>query len=107
MTMKKIVIGVMAGLMMMGCGNTKNSTTENKQTVAEPVGPVFSADSALLYCQQQCDFGPRTMNSEAHERCAEWIASKFEQFRLQVTTQKATLTGYDGTALKATNIIAS
>lgn len=105
--MKKIVIGVMAGLMMMGCGNTKNSTTENKQTVAEPVGPVFSADSALLYCQQQCDFGPRTMNSEAHERCAQWIVAKFEQLGLQVTTQKTVLSGYDGTALKATNIIAS
>ena len=107
MKMKKIVIGVLAGLMMTGCGNTKNSTAENKQTAAEPVGPVFSADSALLYCQQQCDFGPRTMNSEAHERCAQWIVRKFEQLGLQVTTQKTVLSGYDGTALKATNIIAS
>lgn len=105
--MKKIVIGVMAGLMMMGCGNMKKTTTTDSNVVAEPVGPVFSADSALLYCQQQCDFGPRTMNSEAHQRCAEWIAGKFELLGLQVTTQKATLTGYDGTALKATNIIAS
>ena len=107
MKMKKIVIGVLTGLMMTGCGNTKNSTAENKQTAAEPVGPVFSADSALLYCQQQCDFGPRTMNSEAHERCAQWIVRKFEQLGLQVTTQKTVLSGYDGTALKATNIIAS
>ena len=65
------------------------------------------ADSAYLFCQQQCDFGPRTMNSEAHELCAEWIAGKFRQYGLEVTLQKADLTGYDGTKLKSTNIIAS
>ena len=97
----------MAAMMAMSCGNTKKTATTESTITAEPVGPVFSADSALLYCQQQCDFGPRTMNSEAHERCAEWITNKFEQLGMTVTTQKATLTGYDGTLLKATNIIAS
>lgn len=97
----------MAAMMAMSCGNTKKTATTESTITAEPVGPVFSADSALLYCQQQCDFGPRTMNSEAHERCAEWITNKFEQLGMTVTTQKATLTGYDGTPLKATNIIAS
>ena len=65
------------------------------------------ADSAYLFCQQQCDFGPRTMNSEAHELCAEWIAGKFRQYGMEVTLQKADLNGYDGTKLKSTNIIAS
>lgn len=46
------------------------------------------------------------MNSEAHERCGEWIVSKFRQFGCQVETQKADLNGYDGTILKNTNIIA-
>ena len=71
-----------------------------------PVGPAFVADSAYAYCQAQCDFGPRTMNSDAHEQCAQWIVGKFEQFGCKVTTQQTTLTGYDGTALKSTNIIA-
>lgn len=107
-TMKKIVIGILIGLTTLSCGNTKQ--TNNEQQVAEsqePIGPTFLADSALLYCQQQCDFGPRTMNSEAHERCGEWIAEKFEAFGMTVTKQKSTLTGYDGTPLQATNIIAS
>lgn len=105
--MKHLPLFIMAAMMTMSCGNTKKTTTTESTITAEPVGPVFSADSALLYCQQQCDFGPRTMNSEAHERCAEWIASKFGQLGMTVTTQKATLKGYDGTPLKATNIIAS
>lgn len=103
--MKNISACIMAVLMMTACGNVKKTATTTMS--AEIVGPDFSADSALIYCQQQCDFGPRTMNSEAHERCAEWIVSKFEQLGMTVMTQKATLTGYDGTPLKATNIIAS
>jgi len=46
------------------------------------------------------------MNSEAHERCAQWIASKFAEYGMTVTLQKADLRGYDGTVLKSTNIIA-
>lgn len=46
------------------------------------------------------------MNSEAHERCAEWIQQQFIQYGYQVELQKADLKGYDGTILKSTNIIA-
>ena len=92
--------------LLISCGNTKKSTTE-ATTVANPVGPVFSADSAYLFCEQQCAFGPRTMNSAAHEQCGEWIARKFHDYGMQVTLQRADLRGYDGTVLKSTNIIAS
>ena len=71
-----------------------------------PVGPTFNADSALAFCEVQCDFGPRIMNSEAHEKCGKWIVEKFRQFGCEVDTQKADLKGYDGTILKNTNIIA-
>ena len=105
--MKHLPFLIIVALMAIGCSNTKKSTTTETTVTAEPVGPTFQADSALLYCQKQCDFGPRTMNSEAHERCGEWIAKKFEGFGMEVTKQTATLTGYDGTPLKSTNIIAS
>ena len=87
------------------CGLRKQASAD---TVAmKPVGPAFIADSAYQFCQQQCDFGPRTMNSEAHEQCGQWIVSKFKQYGMTVAEQKATLTGYDGTKLQSTNIIAS
>ncbi len=91
---------------MAACGNTKNSQNE-AATAAEPVGPAFMADSAYLFCEQQCQFGPRTMNSEAHDRCGEWIADKFRAYGMEVALQKADLRGYDGTVLKSTNIIAA
>lgn len=73
----------------------------------QPVGPAFNADSAMTFCQAQCDFGPRTMNSSAHEHCGAWITRKFRQYGLEITLQRANLTGYDGTTLHSTNIIAS
>ena len=96
----------MFATLLLSCGNSKTATNVNDEA-AVAVGPEFSADSAYAYCKAQCDFGPRTMNSEAHERCGEWIVAKFRQFGLAVVEQKATLKGYDGTPLKATNIIAS
>ena len=85
-----------------------SSCKSNKQVeeVLNPVGPAFIADSAMAYCQAQCDFGPRTMNRKAHDLCEEWIINKFKGFGLEVETQKADLTGWDGTKLHSTNIIA-
>ena len=91
--------------LVCGCKTTGGSQQQT-ESGQKPVNIGFVADSAYAYCQAQCDFGPRTMNSEAHERCAEWIKQKFEGFGCQVELQKADLRGYDGTVLKATNIIA-
>jgi hypothetical protein len=72
----------------------------------KPVGPAFDADSAYAFCQAQCDFGPRAMNTTGHDLCEEWIVSKFRSYGLTVKRQHADLRGYDGTILKATNIMA-
>ena len=103
----RILFLAIATLLLTGCVNTKKSTNETDITTLDPVGPIFMADSAYLFCQQQCDFGPRVMNSDAHERCGEWIADKFRQYGAKVTLQRADLRGYDGTILKSTNIIAA
>jgi len=75
--------------------------------VSVPVGPEFNADSAYSFCAAQCAFGPRIMNSTAHDRCENYIIGKFKNYGMTVMTQKAFLTAYDGTKLNSTNIIAS
>ena len=100
--MKRIIYILLAVSMLVACGTTKKS-----QTTQSAVALTFNADSAYEFCAVQCAFGPRTMNSEAHEQCAQWIQQKFEQYGYQVTLQKADLKGYDGTVLKSTNIIAT
>ena len=89
-------------LSLVACGTTK------KQVEQQPVVSIqFNADSAYQFCAAQCNFGPRTMNSEAHKQCGAWIQQKFQQYGYQVELQKADLKGYDGTILKSTNIIAN
>ena len=107
MKIRHLAAASMAAMVLLSLSSAschKEKTTEITQV--EPIGPDFVADSALAYCHEQCAFGPRTMNSEAHEQCAEWIVEKFKTFGCEVETQKAALTGYDGTMLRATNIIA-
>ena len=103
---KNIFAVISLVLLVASCGNLKKQTTDESASL-QPVGPVFCADSAYQYCQAQCDFGPRTMNSKAHDDCEKWIISKFEAFGMEVIAQKAVLKGYDGTSLNSTNIIAS
>jgi hypothetical protein len=94
------------GLLFASCGNLRKQASDNS-VLMQPVGPVFNADSAYLFCQQQCDFGPRTMNSQAHDDCEQWIIQKFQSYGMAVIPQKTVLTGYDGMPLRSTNIIAS
>ena len=111
----KITLGVaVAALAIGGLHYYKNADSkvqniEETEEVAKvnPVGPSFNADSAYAFIKAQCDFGPRDMNSRGHDLCGEWIVSKFKEYGCKVTTQTATLAGYDGTKLRSRNIMAS
>ena len=96
---------VVLSTILFSCGNLKKQTAT--EAAMQAVGPAFSADSAYAFCAEQCNFGPRTMNSKAHDDCEQWIISKFQQYGMSVIPQKTLLQGYDGTMLKSTNIIAS
>ena len=89
----------------MGCNDSKKGAVSTRTPKVE--APEFSADSAYAFCAAQCAFGPRTMNSVAHDSCGQWIAAKFESYGLRVTEQHATLKGFDGTPLRSNNIIAA
>ena len=111
----KITLGVaVAALAIGGLHYYKNADSkvqniEETEEIAKvnPVGPSFNADSAYAFTKEQCDFGPRDMNSRGHDLCGEWIVSKFKEYGCKVTTQTATLAGYDGTKLRSRNIMAS
>lgn len=111
----KIVTGVIVVALIGGYGwklhkdnKVADSIADDADTVAvAPVGPQFNADSAYSFTAAQCAFGPRTMNSIAHDKCEKWIVGKFKSYGLDVKTQKADLKGVDGEMLHSTNIIAS
>ena len=86
----------------MSCKSSRKSATE-PDTVAL-VGPTFNADSAYAFCAKQCSFGPRLMNTEAHDKCGEWIMKQFAGYGMKVETQDAELKAWDGTMLRSRNI---
>lgn len=101
-----VVVAIAAVGMNTGWGHADSIDMEESMDKIDPVGPAFSADSAYAFTQAQCDFGPRAMNTEGHDRCAQWIEKKFEEYGCQLEIQQADVKGYDGTTLKCRNIIA-
>lgn len=101
--MNKFIYILSLPLFMAACSGGKT----NQEVVSyERTSPEFCVDSAYAYIAEQCSFGPRTMNSEAHDACGDWIQRKFEEFGAKVTNQYAELKLYDGTPIKSRNIIA-
>ena len=86
-----------------GCKGKADSSVAQDSTANEV--PQFNADSAFADIVAQCNFGPRTMESEAHEKCGDYIISKFRQYGLTVSKQEASFTLYNGQTVKGYNII--
>jgi hypothetical protein len=82
---------------------TSQETTETKLVAA----PTFSGDSAYAFVAKQVSFGPRVPNSKAHQACGDWLVSTLKRYGFEVTEQTFTTPTYDGTRLKARNIIGS
>ncbi len=101
---KILLIPVLMLLAFVSCNKTTQSTAKTGKSVQVPA---FSADSAYSYIEKQVSFGPRVPNSSGHEACGNWLEQKLSDFGAEVTVQKADLTAFDGTVLKAKNIIAS
>ncbi len=96
---------LLGALLLVACGGKKSQPVQQPQLAV--VVPTFNADSAYRYTAAQVEFGPRVPNTEAHRVCGDWLAQELQRFGAQVTSQSVTLRAYDGTPLKARNIIGS
>ena len=99
-------LSVMASLLFISCNGQTKGKGHTADTIALASCPDFSADSAMLYINEQCDFGPRVTGSNAANLCGDYIANRFRQFGAEVEEQTFTVTIWDGTQLSARNIIA-
>lgn len=87
--------------------NSKQKTNEEEKNLPVSVVPAFNADSAYHYIQSQVNFGPRVPNTTEHDACGDYLAQILQSHGATVTNQYADVTAYDGTILKARNIIGS
>ncbi len=104
---RKYMIGALSIILTCtACGGSKNQKADTIQSEILTVSvPQFNADSAYQYVKDQVDFGPRVPNSKEHVDCGNYLAQQLENFGAQVSNQYADLITYDGTLLKARNII--
>ena len=103
--MKRICWALLALIIASCTGQTRKSTSRT-DTIALAPCPRFSPDSAMLYINEQCAFGPRVTGSDAALRCGDLLAERFRSFGTEVEEQTSTVTIWDGTKLSARNIIA-
>lgn len=90
------------------CGtNSKKENISQPKETAKVKAPEFNADSAYQYIKSQVDFGPRVPNSKEHIACGDYLSEKLTSHGAQVINQRADVVAYDGTILKARNIIGS
>lgn len=102
--MQKTALILTSILALTACAGKKTEVAASDD-VAPEVVVNFDADSAYSYVERQVAFGPRVPNTEAHRRCGEWLASELRRRGADVTEQRADLTAFDGTVLKAVNIL--
>ena len=100
----KITLVLVVSLLFVCCKSKKNE--EQQEGLSMQNVPTFCADSAYSYIAAQCAFGPRVMNSAAHDSCAKYIMDKFASYGLDVISQDGVTTLYDGTKVNLKNIIA-
>ena len=97
-----------AALMIYSCSKCKdNKPTEVVESDYVSTAPTFNVDSAYEFIRKQCEFGPRVMNSQAHDKCGDYIVETFKKYGAEVYEQNVDLKLYDGTPIKNRNIIAA
>ena len=104
----RLPLAALLGLVLLtGCPDKK--TVETADAPADkplPRAPVFNADSAYAYTAKQVAFGPRVPNSKAHVATGDWLVAKLKGFGLKVMEQPFEAMTFDGTNIRARNIIA-
>ena len=106
----RLPLAALAGLLVLtGCPDKKTAETVDTTAPAEvklPKAPVFSGDSAYAFTAKQVAFGPRVPNSKAHVATGDWLVAKFKGYGLKVMEQPFEAMTFDGTTIKARNIVA-
>lgn len=106
----KIIISFITILVLLSSCDQPHKTTNSKIKKKEKktvVVPQFNADSAYHFVEKQVLFGPRIPGTEAHAKCASWLADKMNQYADTVIVQKFKARTYDEVSRNGKNIIAS
>lgn len=92
--------------LFFSCGKSNvNQKKEPTTKTQAAMAPAFNADSAYQFVDRQVAFGPRVPNTEAHQKCAQYLEQELKRFGADVMVQQAEVKAFDGTTLHIKNII--
>jgi len=90
-----------------GCGGCQSG--KNNAVLHNPkpklLTPIFNADSAYNFVENQVAFGPRVPNTQEHIACSQYLIKKLKEFGADVIVQEAKMRAFDNTVLNIINII--
>ena len=104
----KLLICILLSLSCMlpfGCSKKKKNKPQEETSFIP--APAFSADSAYAYVKAQTDFGPRTLGSESHNLCQDYLLRQLSRFCDTAFVQNFSVKTYDGKSWNAANLIGS
>ncbi len=102
----KILYAAIAGVSICACGGKSAAVTSPESTPETGTAEIkFNPDSAYQFIADQVGFGPRTVGSAAHARCADYIAAKLKAYGAEVIEQDTTFTDQWGKRQPVRNII--
>ena len=96
-------------VLIQGCDTetppTNTSTVPEPELPALSPTPVFNADSAYAFVEQQVAFGPRVPGTKAHKACGDWMVRRLKDAGAEVVEQTGTVVSYSKERLPLRNII--
>ncbi|MDD2962167.1 MAG: M28 family peptidase [Muribaculaceae bacterium] len=92
-------------VLFAGCSSSAKKQADNMTATTKAPKIEFNADSAYKYVKTQCEFGARVPNTDAHRNAGDWLIAQLKRHGANVIVQAPELKAFDGTVLKARNII--
>lgn len=107
--MKTLLFCLALMLALVSCGPDRDKASSHSAiaTEGEVEMPVFNADSAFFFVQQQVNFGPRIPNTKAHQAAADFLVTRLTHYGAEVTVQEFESITFDNQKINLKNIIAS
>lgn len=98
--MKHLLILLTAAMGLVACGNRPAAMPSQTQE------PIFNADSAYRYIDDQVALGARVPGTDAHTQCILYIINHLKACGMQINLQQGTMTNYAGQPQAVYNILA-
>ncbi len=95
------LIYILSALLLISCGQSAKPVKLAPKQIDKAA---FSADSAYQFIADQTALGPRTIGSDAHQQCVDYLVGQLQRFGAEVELQRGEMLDYADNKVPVTNI---